>query len=96
MVNSSGRVGAFQLKTSQLVVRETLRLVDGGRRLQGFSASASARLVGRAQEAAALEREIRALDSRIDSLVYGLYGLTDDEIAIIESSLDKGMTRDGI
>ena len=49
-----------------------------------------------AQEAAALERDIHALDSRIDSLVYGLYSLTNDEIALVESSLEKGMTRDGI
>ncbi|MDZ7705269.1 MAG: hypothetical protein U5L04_12390 [Trueperaceae bacterium] len=31
-----------------------------------------------------VEREISDLDARIDALVYELYGLTDDEIAIVE------------
>ena len=31
-----------------------------------------------------LERQIRALDGEIDRLVYGLYGLTDEEVGIIE------------
>ena len=31
-----------------------------------------------------LQRQIEATDARIDRLVYGLYGLTDEEIAIVE------------
>lgn len=34
----------------------------------------------------AIEREIAALDTQIDALVYELYGLTDAEIAIVESA----------
>ncbi|MGO8683607.1 MAG: Eco57I restriction-modification methylase domain-containing protein, partial [Thermoleophilia bacterium] len=33
-----------------------------------------------------IERQIAATDKEIDRLVYDLYGLTDDEIAIVESS----------
>ncbi len=36
------------------------------------------------QEKASLERQIAATDTQIDRLVYDLYGLTDDEIRIIE------------
>ena len=32
-----------------------------------------------------LERQVRALDGEIDRLVYGLYGLNDNEIRIIEN-----------
>ena len=31
-----------------------------------------------------LERQIAATDRQIDQLVYQLYGLTDDEIALVE------------
>ena len=33
------------------------------------------------------ERQIRVADAQIDKLVYELYGLTDEEIEIIEKSL---------
>ena len=36
------------------------------------------------QEQTALEREIAATDREIDRLVYELYGLTEDEIKIVE------------
>jgi hypothetical protein len=36
------------------------------------------------QERTALERQIAATDAQIDRLVYDLYGLTEDEIAIVE------------
>jgi hypothetical protein len=36
------------------------------------------------QERTALERQITATDAQIDRLVYDLYGLTDDEIKIVE------------
>ena len=32
-----------------------------------------------------LERQVRALDGEIDKLVYGLYGLSDNEIRIVEN-----------
>ena len=40
------------------------------------------------QEQTALERQIAATDTQIDRLVYDLYGLTEDEIKIVE-----GVTR---
>ena len=33
-----------------------------------------------------LERRIRTTDDQIDALVYELYGLTEDEIAIVEQA----------
>jgi uncharacterized membrane protein len=33
------------------------------------------------------ERQIKIVDAQIDKMVYGLYGLTDEEIGIIEESL---------
>ncbi|MEK6532148.1 MAG: TaqI-like C-terminal specificity domain-containing protein, partial [Deltaproteobacteria bacterium] len=33
-----------------------------------------------------LERQIKATDKEIDRLVYGLYGLTDDEIKMVEGT----------
>ncbi len=33
-----------------------------------------------------IQREIDATDRQIDALVYQLYGLTDDEIAIVEAA----------
>ena len=36
-----------------------------------------------------LERQIEATDRQIDTLVYDLYGLTDDEIRIVEASVHK-------
>ena len=38
------------------------------------------------QEHEQLQRQIAATDRQIDQLVYQLYGLTDDEIALVESS----------
>jgi hypothetical protein len=40
-------------------------------------------------EREAMERQSNALDRRVDGLVYQLYGLTDDEIAHVESSAGK-------
>jgi hypothetical protein len=36
-----------------------------------------------------ITREIESIDRQIDSLVYGLYGLTADEIAVVEESVMK-------
>ena len=33
------------------------------------------------------ERQIKLVDTQIDRLVYDLYGLTDEEIEIVEKSL---------
>jgi type I restriction-modification system DNA methylase subunit len=38
---------------------------------------------------AALEAKIREADKKIDKLVYELYGLTDEEIAVVESASSK-------
>jgi hypothetical protein len=38
------------------------------------------------QEQAALERQIAATDAQIDRLVSDLYGLTEDEIRIVEGA----------
>jgi hypothetical protein len=36
-----------------------------------------------------ITREIESIDRQIDSLVYGLYDLTADEIAIVEDTMTK-------
>ena len=41
------------------------------------------------QEQTALERQIAATDTQIDRLVYDLYGLTGDEIKIVEGKTEK-------
>ena len=38
---------------------------------------------------APLQRQIDATDRQIDQLVYELYGLTDDEIKIVEEATPK-------
>ena len=39
-----------------------------------------------AQQAAALDRQIAFTDGLIDQIVYRLYGLTDEEVAVVEDS----------
>jgi hypothetical protein len=39
------------------------------------------------QEKTALERQIAATDAQIDRLVYDLYGLTEDEIKVVEGTI---------
>ena len=41
------------------------------------------------QERTIIERQIAATDKEIDELVYELYGLTEEEIAIVESGSGK-------
>ena len=41
------------------------------------------------QEKRLITQEIESTDRQIDSLVYGLYGLTEDEIAVVEESVSK-------
>ncbi len=40
-------------------------------------------------EQTALRRQIETADAEIDRLVYGLYGLTDDEIRIVEEGTGR-------
>jgi hypothetical protein len=44
------------------------------------------------QEMTALQRQIAETDRRIDRLVYDLYGLTEDEIAIVEGTSPERTT----
>ena len=46
------------------------------------------RSVSLPQEKHSLKRRVLALDAQIDRLVYGLYGLSDDEIALVEESIN--------
>jgi hypothetical protein len=41
------------------------------------------------QDKTLLQRQIVATDKEIDRLVYDLYGLTEDEIALVEGRLRK-------
>jgi hypothetical protein len=43
-----------------------------------------------AQEKTALQRMIASTDRQIDDLVYELYGLSKDEIRIVEGAADGG------
>ncbi len=61
-----------------------VKLVD--RMLEMHKALAAA---GRPQEKERLRREIESTDAKIDQLVYELYGLTDDEIRIVEEATER-------
>ena len=54
-----------------------------GRMLSLHKDSLSARI---AHEQTALQRQIAATDREIDELVYELYGLSDEEIQIVEEA----------
>lgn len=41
-----------------------------------------------AQDKTAIQRQVNATDRQIDKLVYELYGLTDDEIRIVEEATE--------
>jgi len=41
------------------------------------------------QERRLVQQDIEATDVRIDALVYELYGLTAEEIAVVEESVGK-------
>ena len=41
---------------------------------------------------ALIRQEIESTDRQIDSLVYGLYGLTADEIAVVEEAVGKKLS----
>lgn len=38
------------------------------------------------QDTTLVQRQIAATDNQIDQLVYALYGLTDEEIALVENT----------
>jgi type II restriction/modification system DNA methylase subunit YeeA len=40
-------------------------------------------------EKTTLQRQIQATDKQIDQLVYGLYGLTEEEIKIVEGEHER-------
>ena len=44
------------------------------------------RLIHNKQKAQAIKTQIDKTDKEIDAMVYGLYGLTDAEIKIVEES----------
>jgi hypothetical protein len=92
------RVGPPQLATIPLAMmnldmpRDRLRhdrmVAMVNQMLQFHEDLASART---AHEKTLLERQIAATDRQIDTLVYELYGLTGDEIAIVEGSVNPAL-----
>jgi flagellin-like hook-associated protein FlgL len=58
-----------------------VKLVDSMLALHKQLASAKSQA-----QRAAIQRQIEATDAEIDRLVYGLYGLTKEEIAIVEGA----------
>ena len=58
-----------------------VKLVEGMLQLHASLASAKT-----PDEKKALQRQLDATDRQIDQLVYELYGLTDDEIKIVEEA----------
>ena len=61
---------------------EALTLPDPGDVADGLDRYASAR-----ERAAELDAKIEKTDALIDEIVYELYGLTDEEIAIVEEAV---------
>jgi hypothetical protein len=64
---------------------ELVELVDSLIKLKGEYGKARTD-----QERIVIERQIEATDRQIDKLVYELYGLTESEIEIVESSTNIG------
>ena len=62
-----------------MMVSLVQRMLDLHKRLQGAKA---------AHDRTVIERQITATDEEIDHLVYELYGLTNDEIAIVEGAAE--------
>ena len=42
-----------------------------------------------AHERSAIDRHIAVIERKIDQLVYGLYGLTDDEVRVVEAAASR-------
>jgi hypothetical protein len=64
-----------------------VELVEGMLRLHEKSAAG-----GSAQQSL-IQRQIQATDRQIDQLVYELYGLTDEEIAVVETASEAAIPR---
>lgn len=77
MANRAGYADAYR----DVIHEDAIKI--GGAMLSIHRQTASART---AHEKDALQRQIDATDSRIDRLVYELYGLTEDEIRIVEEA----------
>jgi hypothetical protein len=69
------------------------RLVQLAEQLPGLHKHLSAAKTP--QEQTSLERQIAAADAQIDRLVYDLYGLTPEEIKIIEASIAANRQENG-
>jgi predicted type IV restriction endonuclease len=63
------------------------RLVTWARRLLDLNSDSNS--LGSPHESDMRKREAASIESQIDRLIYDLYGLTDDEIAVVESSVEK-------
>jgi hypothetical protein len=61
--------------------------LSGSRRCWGWSSGGHAAKTD--HQRTALQRQIASTDEEIDRLVYELYDLTDEEIAIVEESIKK-------
>jgi hypothetical protein len=73
------RVIDFENARDIAVHRQVVSLADSMQKLQGQLAGAKS-----AAQKDVMQRQIDATDREIDRLVYALYGLTKDEIAIVE------------
>jgi hypothetical protein len=56
------------------------RMLDLQKRLRGATHD---------EKKAGIQREIELTDTRIDTLVYEIYGLTAEEITVVEESMDR-------
>ncbi len=87
--NRGGAYRLFNQYMDRLPVRKQVvddaHLDELGARMVGLHRAV--RRCRAAHERTALERQIEATDREIDRLVYGLYGLTEEEIRIVEESV---------
>jgi hypothetical protein len=76
----------FQEKISSRLLRspERVELVEGMLALHKRAAGAKT-----GHERTSLQRQIAATDAQIGRLVYELYGLSEEEIAVVERNLHK-------
>jgi len=65
-------------------LRQPLRSALGGKRESLFESAAN-----NPEQKTRLQREIKAADGQIDQLVYELYGLTEEEIEIVEEATNR-------
>lgn len=79
-LNTKGKTRA---RTQPRAVKRELLLLLTASRQFTVNQPASAKT---AHEQTALQRQIAATDREIDALVYALYGLTDEEIRIVEEA----------